>query len=113
MKSKKREQIVRLALIIVFLLGIVFVLVGMNQSDPFVTIFMSVGCSLLATGLSSFVLLQDDTQNEILEVLTKIESSVDDLLKPEYTLRALKEVGINTGFINEQIQKLTKAALQM
>lgn len=104
MKSKKREQIVRLALIIVFLLGIVFVLVGMNQSDPFVTIFMSVGCSLLATGLSSFVLLQDDTQNEILEVLTKIESSVDDLLKPEYTLRALKEVGINTGYYKRKNQ---------
>lgn len=100
MKGKKRKQIVKLALSIVFLLGTVFVLVGLlrNQSAPLSTISISVGCSLLATGISSFVLMQDDTQSEILEVLTRIDSSTAELLKPEHTLSALKDVGIDIEY---------------
>lgn len=108
MKGQKRKQIVKLTLTIVFLLGIVFVLIGRlkNQGDPLSTILISVGCSLLATGISSLILMQDDTQSEILEVLTRIDSSTDKLLKPEHTLSALKEVGIDIEYYKRQNRAL-------
>lgn len=95
MKNNKREKISKLALIIIFLLGIVFVLFAGNQKDPVTTVAISVGCSLLATAISTFVLMQDNTQNDMLEMLTKIASAMDSMLKPEHTLNALKEVGID------------------
>lgn len=110
---KSRKQIVKLALVVVFLLGIIFILIGLlfpvvfkSQSNSLVTIAISVGCSLLATVISSFVLMQDDTQNEILEVLTKIDSSVDSFLKPEHTLNILKEVGIDVEYYKRNNQSL-------
>ena len=106
MKNNKRKKISRLALIIILLLGIVFTLVSMQQQDPLKTILISVGCSLLATAISTFVLMQDDTQNDILEVLTQIHHSTDALLKPEHTLSALKEVGIDIEYYKSKNKAL-------
>lgn len=107
MKNNKRKKISRLALIIIFLLGIVFTLVSIQQTDPLKTILISVGCSLLATAISTFVLMQDDTQNDILDVLTQIHHSTDALLKPEHALSALKEVGIDIEYYKARNKALT------
>lgn len=102
MTSNKRKKISRLALIIIFLLGIVFVLVSILQNDPIKTILISVGCSLLATAISSFVLMQDD----ILEILTQVHSATNTLLEPEHTLGALKEVGIDIEYYKKKNKAL-------
>lgn len=99
---KNKNKIVKLALVIIFLLGIILVLAGLlflyifkDENESLVTILISVGCSLLATAISSFILMQDDTQNEIISQLTQVNASTEQLLSPDYALSMLREVGID------------------
>ena len=103
MKNNERKKISKLVVAIVFLIGLVLILLSVVSreplnEEPLKTILISVGCSLLATAISTFVLTQDNTQNDILDILTEINSSTDKLLCPEYASNILKEIGIDTGY---------------
>lgn len=112
MENNKRKKISKLLVVVVLLVGLICILLPcipqkpLNE-DPMKTILLSVGCSLLATGISTYVLKQDGTQDDILDTLTEIKSSVNDLLHPEYASNILKEIGINTEYYKRHIKALS------
>jgi len=112
MENNERKKISKFVVVIVFLIGLVLILLSVIprkplNEEPLKTILISVGCSLLATAISTYVLTQDDTQNDILDTLTKINSSTNDLLRPEYASNMLKEIGIDTEYYKRNTKALS------